>query len=521
MKLRPFLHLFKAANLLCSYAQSLVPYRISQCNQFHKCKICGNNDQADFVMDCKNGDLICTNCGTVAIESLMHEGSAYRKFEGEADRNHHGDMPNPLFSDAHNMSTTLGGLSQQSGAGIGGYGSVRGGGLENVLRNAHSYTEMNISQFGKGEKKTRIGYKDRQKKDAFVQMNHTGDALNLHEAVVQRSKELFAGFRDDRELLIQYKGVIAACLCEAFDQLSRDGRQILRLSAEGEDKEGKKVNEDGDYGDEADDDEKGLVNARATKRNQLHSNSLAGKGGLLVGTPKTANQRGSIDKSGQIGKVGSPLNKSSTVALKTASSWDLDDCRTWLLEASRAIAKQWVEEAKNEDAREDIPKGSIDELEGRLVEHTMKLIDVVERELKGGGVSSRLGAKGRKPIVTPRASNMGSLGIKWQHSHERGSGGKGGVGGSGTSFLGKRARPGNGSANGGGRRAGQMLILKKAKRLGIDIGDAVAGEAFHRELRALLSRQEARRKKNVRDEAALQRFKQMKRKPWIQARVQL
>ena len=62
---------------------------------------------------------------------------------------------------------------------------------------------------------------------------------------------------------------------------------------------------------------------------------------------------------------------------------------------------------------------------------------------------------------------------------------------------------------------------EKSERLGIDIGDAVAGEAFHRELRALLSRQEARRKKNVRDEAALQRFKQMKRKPWIQARVQL
>jgi hypothetical protein len=28
----------------------------------------------------------------------MHEGSQYRKFEGEEKKNHHGDAPNPLFS---------------------------------------------------------------------------------------------------------------------------------------------------------------------------------------------------------------------------------------------------------------------------------------------------------------------------------------------------------------------------------------------------------------------------------------
>ena len=43
------------------------------------------------------------------------------------------------------------------------------------------------------------------------QMVHAGDALGLHEAVVQRAKELFAGFRDDREMVQQFKGVIAAC----------------------------------------------------------------------------------------------------------------------------------------------------------------------------------------------------------------------------------------------------------------------------------------------------------------------
>ena len=109
--------------------------------QFHKCNTCGNNVQALFILDRKNGDLICTNCGTVVSESIMHEGSQFRKFEGEEDRNHHGDAPNPLFSNSHNMATTLGGMSFQTGAGMGGYGSSSSrGGIENILRNAHAYT---------------------------------------------------------------------------------------------------------------------------------------------------------------------------------------------------------------------------------------------------------------------------------------------------------------------------------------------------------------------------------------------
>ena len=140
--------------------------------QWKKCDTCGNNDQSSFITDRKNGDVICTNCGTVVSESLMHEGEQFRKFEGELDRNHHGDAPNPLFSNSHNLGTSLGGLQFQSGAGMGGYGSGERGGSasEKALRNIHSYVEMNISQMGKAEKKTRIGYKDRQKKDAFYQV---------------------------------------------------------------------------------------------------------------------------------------------------------------------------------------------------------------------------------------------------------------------------------------------------------------------------------------------------------------
>ncbi|KAL7537164.1 hypothetical protein ACHAXR_008648 [Thalassiosira sp. AJA248-18] len=491
--------------------------------QWKKCNTCGNNDQASFVLDRKNGDEICTNCGTVVSESIMHEGSQFRKFEGEEDRNHHGDAPNPLFSNSHNLATTLGGMSFQTGAGMGGYGSGGRGGIENILRNAHSYTEMNISQFGKEEKKTRIGYKDRQKKDAFYQhqstknqngiaphqMVHAGDALGLHEAVVQRAKELFAAFRDDRELVQQFKGVIAACLSEAFDQLSRDGRQLLKKKA-GED--------DGSDGLKDEEGQK-VLHARASRRNDLHSASLAGKGGLLLDTTVLSNGGvggGSLDeKSPKESITGQPFET------KTAATWDMDDCKSWMIEATKSIARSWVEAQQSSTVTNGTnnpamatPKGTKDELEGRLVEHSLKLCEYLESELKKKSIGkAKLGMGGRR-VNTPRVADMGTLGIKWQHSHERGSGGKGGVGNSGRTITG--TKPGERSS----RTAGQILLLLTTKKFGNIIGDQVAGAAFHKELKAVIGMEDAKKRLDRRDEATKARLKQMNRKPWLQKRVQ-
>eukprot|EP00521_Asterionellopsis_glacialis_P007476 CAMPEP_0195280818 /NCGR_PEP_ID=MMETSP0707-20130614/361_1 /TAXON_ID=33640 /ORGANISM="Asterionellopsis glacialis, Strain CCMP134" /LENGTH=772 /DNA_ID=CAMNT_0040339627 /DNA_START=45 /DNA_END=2363 /DNA_ORIENTATION=- len=472
-------------------------------DKFKKCKVCGNNDQSLFVLDRKNGDVICSNCGTVATESLMHEGSQFRKFEGEVDRNHHGDAANTLMSDAYNMSTSLGGVAVTTGAGKEGFGTQKRG-LETILKNAHAYTEMNISQFGKGERKTRVGYKDKQKRDAFIQMAHVGDALNLHEAVVQRSKELFAGFRDDRELVQQFKGVIAACLCEAFDQLSRDGQRIL-----------KQMESETNAVIEEDPEKPGQPsNARASRRNELHSAKMAGKGGLLLDFAAVSKENGSkvkqekTDASAALGTV------SSTLEAKPAPSWDLEDCRSWLCKASQTIAQNWDNARKKNPDVKNIPVGTKGELEGKLVERALSLCDQLEAELSGkknGSTNTK-----NKRVVTPRVQGMGSLSIRWQHSHERGSGGKGGVGNSGRSTLGTKAgeRPKN------KRTAGQVLILKTAKRLGTMVNDPIIGNAFHKEVRSLVGRQEARKRKELRDEAARQRMQQMQRKPWLQAKAE-
>ncbi|CAB9500955.1 Transcription initiation factor IIB [Seminavis robusta] len=504
--------------------------------KFKKCKVCGNNDQSSFILDRKNGDVICSNCGTVVAESVMHEGSQFRKFEGEVDRNHHGDAANPLLSTSYNMSTTLGGVQVTSGAGLGGFGSNQNKrGLETILRNAHAFTELNVSSLGNSKDaqgRTRVGYKDKQKKQAFVQMNHVGDALNLHEAVVQRAKEIFAGFRDDRELLHQLKAVIAACLCESFDQLSQDGRKILQQQETGT-VEAEEISEKEKAAASVANAKKAAIaksistNRRAVKRANLHNASMAGKGGLFLDFSDVEEKTKikTEDGAGAATPASTSPTTNSRFELKSASTWDLEDCRSWLLDASRSIAQTWVDErdgltADNQStngskaggpaAKRRYPKGSRDELEGKLVEDAITLVEFLESQLKKNETK---GGAGGKRVITPRVTDMSKLGIRWQHAHERGSGGKGGVGNSGN--MKKRA---NATAL-KSRKAGQILILQAAKKLGEILKDPLAGEYFHKELRALVGRQKARKDKDLRDEASRQRLIQMKRKPWLQAKV--
>ncbi|GAX14160.1 hypothetical protein FisN_8Hh001 [Fistulifera solaris] len=449
--------------------------QVHESEKYKKCPNCGNMDQSSFALDQKNGDIICSNCGVVVSESLMHEGSAYRKFEGEEDRNHHGDAPNSLFSNARNLSTSLSGIAPTSG--IGGY-KGGGGSLETILRNTHAYTELNVSQYGKTDRRTREGYKDRQKKEAFNQMTHTGDALNLHEAVVRRAKELFAGFRDDRELVQQFKGVLAACLCEAFEQLAAEGSNGMLVKGVGSSAVNLAI-------DELDESQ---LTGRAARRNQLHKVTLAGKGGLQV-------DFSSIEEKEQ--RLGKPV-----------AQWNLEDCRSWLLQASRKIAQQWVEERQAAPAskRNQWPEGSLEELEGQLVEHSITLCEHLEEELK-----SRNKGDAKMRTVTPRINDMSKLGIKWQHKHERGSGGKGGLGGSGP-----QAANGTGSE----RTAGQTLLRQNAKKMAMIIKDQRAAEALHKELRWEVGKEEELKRKQIHEQASRQRLNQMQRKRWLQAKVQ-
>jgi hypothetical protein len=261
--------------------------------------------------------------------------------------------------------------------------------------------------------------------------------------------------------------------------------------------------------------------SRAARRTELHHANLAGKGGLLLDTKAIERTYGKSNDTGVASiKTASTIISSSVVISpkvdeKLAASWDIEDCRGWLLHASRRIAQRWVEERKNEGAMAKlIPSGSVDDLEGLLVEHSISLCEHLENDLKaekqgGGQVSGR----GKNRVRTPRVTDMSKLGIAWQKAS--------------TSMTGSSSATGHAPGRNGTniattqRTAGQILILKTAKSLSAILKDEIAGEAIHKELRTLIARQEERKRHERLEEASRQRFNQMQRKPWLQARAQV
>ena len=132
-----------------------------------------------------------------------------------------------------------------------------------------------------------------------------------------------------------------------------------------------------------------------------------------------------------------------------------------------------------------------------MVEHTFNLIEHLEQQLH-----SKQASNGKK-VQTPRLNDLAKLGINWQHKHERGAGSK---------SLPQAAKS--------KRTAGQILILLTAKKLGSILKDPVAGEAIHKKLREVVSKQETLRLQGLREEASRQRLQQMKRKNWLQKRLE-
>ncbi|KAF0689982.1 Aste57867_18626 [Aphanomyces stellatus] len=169
------------------------------------CEVCGNTEQHNYITDYARGDTVCMGpdgkgCGNVVQDHIVHEGSAYRKFEGEEDKSHHGPAPNKLFSMGHNLRTMISQDGEQSAN----------------LRRASEFVEMNLSQMGKDERRTRIGYKDQMKQKACRLIDHTGANLDLHEIVCNRAKKMFAEFRDLREHVHQFEAVVAGCIIDSY-----------------------------------------------------------------------------------------------------------------------------------------------------------------------------------------------------------------------------------------------------------------------------------------------------------------
>ncbi|RLN98320.1 hypothetical protein BBJ28_00005126, partial [Nothophytophthora sp. Chile5] len=140
-----------------------------------RCETCGNTEQNNFITDYARGDTICNGldgngCGTVVQDHIVHEGSAYRKFEGEEDKSHHGPAPNKLFSTGHNLRTLISQMKQK----------------------------------------------------ACRLIDHTISNLDLHEIVGSRAKKMFAEFRDVREHVHQFDAMVAGCVIAAYMETGKE-----------------------------------------------------------------------------------------------------------------------------------------------------------------------------------------------------------------------------------------------------------------------------------------------------------
>uniref|UniRef100_A0A7S3PQ86 C2H2-type domain-containing protein n=1 Tax=Aplanochytrium stocchinoi TaxID=215587 RepID=A0A7S3PQ86_9STRA len=191
----------------------------------YKCESCGNADQVNFAEDRRHGQVTCTICGTVAQDHQIHDGAWKRQFTGEVNPSFHGPAPDPRFSSGHNLRTNM-----SLGSGEVGVGGTKITKKElRDLKNAQNDIEMNLTRYANADaKRTREGYKDKQKTEAFKILDDVCFSLQLHESVNQRSKQLFAAYRDSREQLQALKRVEAACLITAYYDIMAQGLAVKR-----------------------------------------------------------------------------------------------------------------------------------------------------------------------------------------------------------------------------------------------------------------------------------------------------
>ncbi|OQR96998.1 hypothetical protein ACHHYP_20639 [Achlya hypogyna] len=169
----------------------------------YTCDMCGSQYPDSFVL--VDNSIVCigengAGCGNVLESSRLFEGNAYRRFEDEEDRSHHGPAPNPLFSSAYNLKVNI----SKDGAGAA------------ALRRTLDTVEMNCSEFDLDSRQTRMGYKDQMKRFAFKMIDDIGANLELHHRVLAVAKLTFARFRNHRAQIRHLHATIAACVLLAL-----------------------------------------------------------------------------------------------------------------------------------------------------------------------------------------------------------------------------------------------------------------------------------------------------------------
>ena len=173
------------------------------------CRGCGNSDPRTFIQDSTQGDLICIGadglgCGMVLEERCVEEGEFFRRFEGEEDRNHHGPVSNPLFSQAWNSTTRCG-----------------TGALGSLMRRVDAASS---SAARRTKHETREWYKDEHKKQSFALIDEIAVRESVTPQAVSHAKLTFAAWRDQKQRDTELPVVITACVLAGEELHDADAR---------------------------------------------------------------------------------------------------------------------------------------------------------------------------------------------------------------------------------------------------------------------------------------------------------
>lgn len=128
----------------------------------------------------------------------MSEGEWVRSFEnpggGKDNNSQHGAAPDPFMSSSYSLRTSIAANTKQ----------------EKYFNSLMNQIEMGSND--EGEKRTREGYKDKQKEEARLVINKIIERLSLPRIISYNALGYFSKYRDIKEKVMDFDIVLGGCV---------------------------------------------------------------------------------------------------------------------------------------------------------------------------------------------------------------------------------------------------------------------------------------------------------------------
>jgi hypothetical protein len=164
-----------------------------------------------------SGDGTEVGCGMVVSERHVFQG-ATRTFEGEEEKNHHGQAPRKHISEPSQLCTSLGPC-------------LNGKKASRDYRKIHAEIGNRSSKYGKENKQTRVEFKDHEIFKASIHFENEIASLAMNPRVKNIALAHFAPYRREKEQIRDVEKWYAACLVIGLDEGTSNTGQLDRDDA--------------------------------------------------------------------------------------------------------------------------------------------------------------------------------------------------------------------------------------------------------------------------------------------------